>query len=198
MLLLAACSTTPVNNEPCGFDNAGYCDADGKLEKVCAPSYVSLAKPDLRWQDAPPPSSAKTTCGCVPDPQSGAPSAACTTVQVDEGELCVTPTAERFVGGTIAADQPLNVHVELPGCAPGCARDIVETCSVKREGSTLRVSSSFSASAPVSALCPAACRFQIADCTSEPLPAGQYTLILGNQNVQLTVPSMVPGCGGFL
>jgi len=199
LLLLAACSTTPVNNEPCGFENAGYCSADGQLTKVCAPNSFSPTAPDLRWRDPPPPRSAATTCSCVPDPKSGAPSAACTTVQADEGELCVTPTADLFAGGTIAADQPLNIHVQLPGCAPGCARDTVETCSVKREGSTLRVSSYFSATAPVSALCPASCRFQIANCTSEPLPAGQYTLILGSQTVQLMVPSTVPdaGCGGF-
>ena len=199
LLLLAACSTIPVNNEPCSFENAGYCSADGQLTKVCASNFLSPTAPDLRWRDAPPPNSAKTTCGCVPDPKSGAPSAACITVQADEGELCVTPTADRFAGGTIAADQPLNLHVQLPGCAPGCASDIVETCSVKRDGSTLRVSSYFSASAPVSALCPAGCRFQIADCISEPLPAGQYTLILGSQTLHLTVPSTVPdaGCGGF-
>lgn len=192
VMFLAGCSTAPATNSPCEFENAAWCDDEGMLAKVCYPSSPPAVLNDLRWLDAPAPRSSETTCACAPDPRSGAPSAWCTTVQVDVGSLCVTPTAAQWKGGTIAADQPIYVHVHRPGCLSGsCSRDIIATCAIQRDGNTLRIASHFSASEPVAAECTADCRIPTADCISEPLPAGQYELVLGRLTVPLSIPTTV-------
>jgi len=107
--------------------------------------------------------------------------------------VCITPTADRTKGGTISANQPLNIHVGRPGCLSGsCSRDIIATCTVHRTGNTLQVNSFFSVSEPVAAVCTSDCGKPIADCMSDPLPEGQYTLIMGGLIVPLTIPSSVP------
>lgn len=194
VLLLPACSTAPATDTACEFTNAAWCDDGGRLIKVCSPIYASLsAPPVLRWRDAPVPYIPDATCGCALDPEQGALSALCTNVQADTGSLCVTPTADLWQGGTLSENQPLNVHVRRPGCLPGsCSRNVVASCAIQRDGSTLRVTSYFSAGVVVTGWCTAICLFSTAHCVSEPLPAGQYTLVLGERTMPLTIPSTVP------
>jgi hypothetical protein len=193
-LLLSACGTGPATGTACSFDNEASCSDEGTLVKVCAgTSALSPTSTDYRWRDAPRPSSPNTSCGCFLEPARGSYSAWCTTTQVNEGNVCVTPTADRAKGGAIAANQPLNIHVSRPGCLSGsCSRDIVATCNVQRTGNILKVTSFFSASEPVVANCTLDCRIPIADCMSDPLPDGQYTLVMGSLSVPVTVPSTVP------
>lgn len=189
---LSACSTAPANDSPCEFTNAAWCDADGRLVKVCYRQPFAPMEQDLRWHDAPAPRFKEETCGCEPDPHYGTPSAVCTTVVVDKGKVCVTPTAAQHSGGTIAADEPFYIHVHRPGCLSGsCSRDLVSLCAVVRDGNMLHLTSYFSAGQTVGGPCTADCHIPTADCISTPLPAGDYTLELGGVTTPLPIPTTV-------
>lgn len=192
LLLVAACSTGPATNTACEFENAAWCDNEGKLDKVCHSRSPWSTPPELLWVNAPAPRDPQATCACAPDPHTGSSSAWCTTVKVDKGTLCATPTADQWKGGTLAADQPVHIHVHRPGCLAGsCSRDSIATCAIQRDGNTLRLTSYFSASESVSGACTAICLIPTANCVTEPLPAGQYTLILGSVTMPLTIPTTV-------
>jgi hypothetical protein len=193
LLLLGSCDAQPADNDTCPVQNAARCSNDGTLVKVCQDSTHPPMAPAYRWQDAPAPPFPAASCGCAPDPITGAPSAWCTTVQVDQGTLCVTPTSDLTKGGALVADQPINIHVQRPSCLSGsCSRHLVASCAVKRDGNVLHVTSYFAASEALSATCTADCVTPSADCVTEPLPAGAYTLVLGNETVPLTVPNTIP------
>jgi len=107
----------------------------------------------------------------------------------DEGEACLVDidTAPYGTGVTLQADAPATVRVAFDNCAP-CGDDLQSSCSVTLSGSTLTVEAE-SSWVPVEGDCPADCRLWVAECDTEPLPPGSYTLVYGPGQQAFDVPS---------
>jgi hypothetical protein len=113
----------------------------------------------------------------------------------DEGTLCVVGTAlldsedgEGPRTTTYEAGAPVTINVVLEECANGCAEDVEASCSIEMDGNTLRVSASGSYREPGSGSCIDVCVVVDAQCESEPLPAGSYTVEYAGESVGFDVP----------
>lgn len=101
------------------------------------------------------------------------------------GRLCIESVADA------GDDQPLHVGVVFPTClSSSCDAALDESCTVTREGTSLRVVSS----ARVRSLgpghaCTDDCGFLIAQCKSPPVPAGTYTVRYGDKSKRVTLPA---------
>jgi hypothetical protein len=116
----------------------------------------------------------------------------------NQGRLCLYPASETTgapavpdgIVRTYAADQPVNVAVQVVDCLSPCSKRPTASCTIDASEGTLRVSSSGSFEAPDSNIgCTAACVFLIAHCATASLPAGAYTFEHGADTLALTVPS---------
>lgn len=116
----------------------------------------------------------------------------------------------RNVGGLCSpaksfdAGEPIEFVVKLENCAAPCASEVTTGCRVKLEGTTLEVEASASYTVPGEDQdCAAICHAVRATCTSDPLPAGSYTLRYGQQTTSFEVPSagtrieIAKGCVDF-
>lgn len=101
----------------------------------------------------------------------------------DEGELCF---AER--GGGV------SIEVTAPGClSSSCSRDVAAECSATLEGTRIEVTSSISWEEKQRGTCTLDCGIAMASCGLDALPAGTYTVVHGEDEVELTVP-VVASC----
>lgn len=105
---------------------------------------------------------------------------------IDDGELCLQ--------GTLGADVPLAVEVHPEGrcMSTSCTRWIENSCSVTREGPRIRIRSrQIFADMPPDRACTEDCGGAIpARCAStDPLPAGRYTVVFGKTELAIDVPS---------
>ena len=108
----------------------------------------------------------------------------------DVGGLCVLGEGDA-ANTSYVADASVDVHVVLEDCASGCASDVMASCSIELDGTSLIVSASGSYHRdPIGAICPAVCVAVEATCTSEPLAAGTYTVEYAGDTTTIVVPSM--------
>lgn len=98
----------------------------------------------------------------------------------------------------LTADEAVTVVVTLEGCASGCAGDIEATCTASVDDGVISVSASASYTTPGgTATCPAVCVFVQAECDTEALPAGSYTLEYGGDSDTFDVPAKAASvCAG--
>ncbi len=111
-------------------------------------------------------------------------------------QICVV--ANGFVAGGLAlvTDQPTRVSIGVSlsqRCRPICDTLVASSCSVLREGNTLRVQGHITVdvdcpSGPI----PPACSAPIVECTPGPLPEGDYVLTDGTREVRFHVPMPLP------
>jgi len=106
----------------------------------------------------------------------------------DQGEACLVDidTAPYGTGVTLQADTPVTVRVAFDACAP-CGENLQSSCSIARSGSTLTVTAT-SSWEPVDD-CTHECRAWFAECESEALEAGSYTLAYGPGAEAFEVPT---------
>lgn len=116
----------------------------------------------------------------------------------DVGALCVGGLAEIDggeggvpAGVDVRAGEPLAIAVRSPCLSNVCAIARTAKCTVKREGERLVVTSDLGWVGPeeIGKACPHDCTFLDAQCTTEPLPAGSYKVVLGSRTLDLTLPS---------
>jgi hypothetical protein len=109
----------------------------------------------------------------------------------DVGGLCILGDGDGS-NTSYVENATVDAHVVLQACAPCGATDIMTSCSIERDGSTLTVSASASWWKEDVDVCTADCLVLETTCTSEPLPAGIYTVEYGDETTTLEVPSMGP------
>ncbi|MEM6927616.1 MAG: hypothetical protein AAF602_11845 [Myxococcota bacterium] len=91
----------------------------------------------------------------------------------------------------IDEDAASTIFVTLDSCASGCASEIETSCTATLDGTTIAVTADASMMLPGgNASCPLVCTFVQAECDTEALPAGTYTLEYAGQSTTLEVPSM--------
>lgn len=111
---------------------------------------------------------------------------ACATEEdlVDQGMACVSGEA----------GQPHDVSVDFGVCkSSSCDEVLHASCSATLEGTTLTVEATArirSKDGP----CTEDCGSVTAECETPPLPAGEYTLVYGEDSVALTVPVAMMSC----
>ena len=122
---------------------------------------------------------------------------ACGDTIADQGWACLEGSNVTLVGdeenGEIIveyeADAPVVFHVVLEECASACLEDEESECSVERDGNTLRLTASASYKESKGGNCIQVCHAIEAECTSEPLEAGTYTVTYAGGEATLEVPS---------
>lgn len=119
---------------------------------------------------------------------------------VDRGKVCFRSALDAFAtieseddAGPVqlAADKPLTIHVKSDECMSACDRHSKQNCALHREADQLILTSKFSWEEPDDGSCTLQCIVNVATCKSEPLPAGHYTIVHGDQRMELTIPSEV-------
>ena len=117
-------------------------------------------------------------------------------VQRNVGVLCVGATRSDAGTGEVVADQPVPIVVRTLGCLDSCTRDRTATCSVKRDGQKLVVTSEIawhSKDDSIGKACAGECTVMEASCLGPGLGAGTYTVELGTTHTEIQVPSQLAG-----
>ena len=129
-----------------------------------------------------------------------------TVTLVDEGALCLfagEPSAIAMVTGSITdgaqqdyvVGEPILFQVRVSDClSSSCDVDRVASCGVAHDGQVLTVSSHLSYQKLDSPHCTMDCGALSATCASEPLVAGSYTVLHGEQSFSVDVPSSSTAC----
>ncbi len=119
----------------------------------------------------------------------------------DEGTLCAygsrTDATSEVVGSTeFSVGQRIQLTYSLDDClSSSCDTNRAASCSVIRDGNLLRVSSSASYTQSSQSECTEDCGRLSAICQSEKLPAGEYRVVHGTEEMIVTVPSTIePPC----
>jgi hypothetical protein len=116
----------------------------------------------------------------------------------DDGTLCLGAAADvdggegRVRAGVdLVAGQPLPIRVRSGCLSNACATARSSKCAVKRDGARLLVTSELTWIVPedLGARCPKECTFLDATCMTEPLPPGNYQVVLGERTVDIALPS---------
>lgn len=116
--------------------------------------------------------------------------------EVPLDELCVIGEYLPDGGMALSEGAPLRLAARnniSTSCRPACDTVVERSCSVTREGNTFRVRGRV----VVDVDCqgnnpPPVCMIHAAECTTEPLPAGEYTLTDGTRSLPFRVPSTLP------
>jgi hypothetical protein len=94
------------------------------------------------------------------------------------------------------ADSPVYLSFRIADVCleSGCFRDLVASCSVIQNGTSLGVRSSASwiDTRSTNSSCFSDCWIPTATCATEVLPIGSYTIVFGTHTLALDVPSQVP------
>ncbi len=119
----------------------------------------------------------------------------------DEGKLCAygsrADATSEVVGSTeFSVGQRIQLTYSLNDClSSSCDTNRAASCSVIRDGSLLQVSSTASYTQSSQRGCTEDCGRLSAICQSEILPAGEYRVVHGNEEMIVTVPSIIePPC----
>lgn len=111
----------------------------------------------------------------------------------NEGTLCLGAATggDGGTGADLRAEQPLAIGVRSLCLSDSCVSHRVGKCAAKREGSKITVTSELSWQGPVdlSQHCSETCSHVEAACTTDALPPGSYTIVLGSQTTNVTLPS---------
>lgn len=107
-------------------------------------------------------------------------------------QVCVLANASL----TLVAGQPVRLTLgvdPLQTCRWPCDNLVSQSCTVRREGNTLRIQGHIT----VEVECtggdlPPVCSAPRVECTSEPLPEGDYVLTDGARELRFHVPSDLP------
>lgn len=114
----------------------------------------------------------------------------------DEGTLCIG-SGDLDAATELRAWEPLSFHVRSACLSHQCATARMGTCTVERAGNRLVVKSQLSFRGPedISQRCASDCAPVEARCSTEPLPAGEYAVVLGARTMHITLPSHLDaGC----
>ena len=111
-------------------------------------------------------------------------------------EICVVANAVDNGVLTLVANQPTRVSIGvgvLQTCRPACDHPVSSSCSVRREGNTLRVQGHIT----VDVDCPPGdpnpiCSAPLVECTPGPLPEGDYVLTDGTRELRFHIPMPLP------
>jgi hypothetical protein len=104
------------------------------------------------------------------------------------GALCIEGDGEEYTNTSYLENAPVDVTVVLQRWVG--ASSVMASCSIEQDGSTLRVSASGGYWTKPPGPSTNEFRAVVADCTSEPLAAGSYTVEYMHQTTTLEVPSM--------
>jgi hypothetical protein len=109
---------------------------------------------------------------------------------VQQGEACLVDVTEAPYGTAVSVDagESVTIRVAFDACAP-CGEDLVSECTVRQDGAELDIFAESSWEVVEGADCPADCRPWFAECTSEPLAAGDYELTYGDGVESFSVPA---------
>lgn len=114
-------------------------------------------------------------------------------VVANQGTLCVGAAegGDAGRGADLRADQPLAIGVRSQCLSNSCVTHRAAKCAVKRDGSKITVTSELSWRGPLdpNERCAQECAYIEAACATEPLPPGAYTIVLGSQKTDVTLPS---------
>jgi hypothetical protein len=201
--MLTACHA-PAAGQACDTVGDGWCDSEGVPRYYCSVPYMDPTAPP-QWVAVNPESlqaraSIGQSCQCLSDAESGRTRMACLVEFHNRGGLCVNGDSRVDNVAPVAAGARLYIHIPAPGCISGdCTPvpDVVRShCTIQRSGNVLTVDSHFLFEHPFEGLCTSDCRITYATCESDPLPAGQYTIIHGTRQQTLTLPTPgpVPAC----
>lgn len=119
--------------------------------------------------------------------------------QHDQGKLCLGAASGEGDAGPhgldLRADQPLAISVRSACLSDACATNRTAKCGVRREGSKLVVTSDLAWTAPtdLERRCPGDCSHLEATCSTEALPPGKYSVVLGDRTFEVALPSHLPG-----
>lgn len=115
-------------------------------------------------------------------------------IQRDLGVLCVGAERSDASAGELRADQAVPIIVRTSGCLDATTRDRSAKCSVKRDGDKLVVTSEMAWHADEDiGKTRGECKYLEASCATPGLPAGTYTVQLGETKTQIDVPSKLTG-----
>jgi hypothetical protein len=120
----------------------------------------------------------------------------------DNAMLCMGVAVPDADGGKahaeLRAGQTLPVVVRSLGClSDACATKRQATCTAKREGNRIVVTSELTWLAPeeIDRPCPGSCSMLDATCSVGPLQPGKYTVVHGAKTIEVDVPSEIEsGC----
>lgn len=116
------------------------------------------------------------------------------TVKVrNQGAVCVAQNPV-FLTGTdvsIEADEPTQIGVLIRSCSSTCIEELETSCSYEYDASnsTISVTSQASWRPEAVDVCNNACLVIDATCEGPTLPEGEYTVVHGENEQTLTVPS---------
>ncbi len=116
------------------------------------------------------------------------------TEESDRLHMCVDPPSRpQYPAGAAQVarylpDQPVTVEVLHRGClSASCSTDRAASCTVSRSGGTLTVRANLSWTQETGGPCTADYDSLRVMCSSEPLPAGTYSVVFGEHTTTLTV-----------
>ncbi|HWB76043.1 MAG TPA: hypothetical protein VG755_13835 [Nannocystaceae bacterium] len=105
---------------------------------------------------------------------------------VDEGQLCFSTQSDGIA-----------VEVQAPDClSSSCSRDPHGTCEATIDGERITITSEFHWEERNGGIkgCTLDCGRVVADCTLAGLAPGTYTVVHGEEEVELVVPLAQEGC----
>lgn len=125
----------------------------------------------------------------------------------DEGQLCLLPSSQADPSTlldkkTFVAGEPIVITVTTQECfSSSCSEDQQASCAVQLvDATTLRVTSqgSFRDTTSQHEVCTSDCGYLTARCSTPALAAGSYTVLLGTEQMSITIPSTTSAqpCGG--
>jgi hypothetical protein len=105
----------------------------------------------------------------------------------DAGGLCVHGAND---DGTYAEGESVEFVVVLSSCLPCGVSDLTTSCDVEQDGATITVHATAEYTVDHSVeICTADCQIVSVNCSSEPLAAGTYTVVYGDDQADLDVPA---------
>lgn len=197
--MVTACHTPEVG-QACDAVGDGWCDGDGVPRYYCSvpftdptalPQWVAVSPESLAAR-----ASIRQRCQCLADADSGRTRMACLVEFHNEGNLCVNGDSRIDNVAPVPAGARLHIHIPAPDCISGSCQPIPDvvrsSCTVQRSGNVLTIDSQFVFEHPFEGSCTSDCRITYAECVSDPLPAGDYTIIHGMRQQTITLPTPGP------
>ncbi len=197
--LLAACHV-PSPGAPCDTVGEGWCDEAGVPRYYCS-APAATPSPSPQWvavnlDGLSARASLQQICQCLPDADSGRTRLACLATFHNQGGLCVNGDSRVDSVDPVAAGARLYIHIPAPSCISSSCTPVADRvrthCRVQAIGRLLTVESDFVFEHPFEGLCTSDCRITYAECQSDPLPAGDYTIVHGSRSQSITLPSPGP------
>lgn len=112
----------------------------------------------------------------------------------NQGAVCLSTTTDFPEGGQqFEADSTLYAIVTFATClSSSCSSDRTAECQVAVQGDRIVITSrgSYTDESGPGQACTTDCLYLEATCETGPLPAGEYTIIYGEDELPLTIPGI--------